>query len=185
MGVDINSAIKTGETPLIQSLQTPHEGGNIPLKFLLDHGADHRLKTGSGRTILHQAGDDGNLESIRILRNAHLSDIDIHAKLYDTGATAMDLVLSPYREFPASEELIESFKVLLAEIEARTNGQTPYGDRAGDHVDEVVDEDVEVENRELPNSSLSTPKVSITPSEDSENELEFHESFEFQTPGSI
>ena len=51
----------------------------------------------------------------------HLSDTDDHARFYDTGATAMDELLSPNRRVPASEELIESFKLLLAEIEARTN----------------------------------------------------------------
>lgn len=178
MGVDINSQIITGETGLFLSLQDPQNGGNIPLKVLLDHGADHRIKTFSGRTILHAAGEFGNVESLQILRDAHLSDIDIHARMDDSGETAMDMMLYPYREFPASEELIESFKLLLAEIEARTSGRTsPRGS---------VNEKLEDPVLPNPSSAPEVPSVSTTPTEfvaeesDSEDEVIFKDSVEYQ-----
>lgn len=142
---------------------------------MLDHGADHRHKTLTGVTILHLAGTFADLETVQILRDAHLSDIDIQAKDDVTGLTAMDELLDPQRKFPASEELIESFKLLLAEIEARTKGQVPPADV-------VVEED---EGTLLAYISSSIPEGSIPLTEDSEEDLVFQDSVEFQIPTKV
>lgn len=123
IGANINSQTRNGSTGLHYAITGPEGGGNVPLKWLLDNGANPRLKTLIGSTILHQAGETEDLQTIEILRDAHLDKIDVYAKLNDSGETAMDKILNQYREYAASTKLIESFRLLLDEIEARTNGK--------------------------------------------------------------
>lgn len=178
MGLDIDARLANGWNSLFYSLQSSPEGGKTPLRWLLDHGADYRIKSLTGATILHVAGESGNLETIQILREANISGIDIYAKYYDTGLTAMDEMLDPDRYPPTSPEVIESFKLLLTEIEARTNGQAPPAETI------VVDENYTVLSNS-PTSMANKPSIalgSVEPSvqdSDSEDDLVFQDSVEY------
>lgn len=76
--------------------------------------------TAGGSNMLHFLAWFGDFESIRIMRDASLIGIDIHAR-DNTNDTPMDYIISPDRPERASPEMIECFTHLLNEIEARTN----------------------------------------------------------------
>lgn len=122
-GIDVNAKNKYGWNSLFYSLQAADKSGNLTLHWLLDHDVDYKINVSEGRTVLHQAGMDADLETLKLLREAILSGIDVHARLHDTGLTAMDCMRDSDRFIPASEELMKSFQQLLDEIEYRTNGQ--------------------------------------------------------------
>lgn len=178
MGLDINASIHSGWNSLHLSIQEAFNGGNITLRWLLDHNADYKAKTPGGRSILHLTGDMGTLETVQVLRQARLSQIDVHAVCYESDAatTAMDLMISSSREVRASHELIESFQQLLDEIEARTNGQP------------ILTAPVrEGEKEGAASSDTVYPPKSSEPFDqdaDLEDEPVFHDSVEYHFPDS-
>ncbi|KAM0823041.1 hypothetical protein ACQ4PT_071131 [Festuca glaucescens] len=57
-GLDVNSARKTGETPMFYAAL----GGNVQvMRYLLDHGADPAMPEERGSTLLHNAAEEGGL----------------------------------------------------------------------------------------------------------------------------
>jgi ankyrin repeat protein len=84
------------------------------LQYHLDRGADVTHRLNSGRTILHVAALNSNLQTLDMLRNANLDGVDIHAR--DTaGRTALEYILSR-RD---SLELRPTFELLLNYMESR------------------------------------------------------------------
>ena len=76
-----------GETALTTSIQANAHGA---MSILLAHGASFNPISISGRSLLHEAADCGDEETLRLLTAAHMWGIDIKAKTSD-GHTAWDL----------------------------------------------------------------------------------------------
>lgn len=118
-GVDIENVNRSGGRAIDSAIQ---HNEHTALQSLLRHGADYRHYI-HGNTILHFLAWFGDFESVEIMRNACLSNIDIRAKCH-YGATAMEVLLGVYETRPVtpSPEVIECFTQLLIEIEERTQG---------------------------------------------------------------
>ena len=86
-GAEVNIANLMGETPLIVAVQA-NAHGSIPI--LLAHGASLIRYTRSGRSVLHQAADYSDEDTLRLLTSVRIRGIDIKHKDGD-GHTAWDL----------------------------------------------------------------------------------------------
>ena len=83
--IDLSSFV--GETPLVVAIET-NAHGTIPI--LLAHGANQEHFTRSGRSLPHEAAENGDGETLQLLTSARIGDIKIqHRSL--SGRTAWDL----------------------------------------------------------------------------------------------
>ncbi|KAM3195765.1 hypothetical protein ACQJBY_071748 [Aegilops geniculata] len=63
-GLDVDSASKTGETPMVYAALA---GKVQVMRYLLDHGADPAVHGDNGSTPLHYAAEEGHCEAVRLL----------------------------------------------------------------------------------------------------------------------
>ncbi|KAM3207144.1 hypothetical protein ACQJBY_062388 [Aegilops geniculata] len=63
-GLDVDSASKTGETPMVYAALA---GKVQVMRYLLDHGADPAVRDDNGSTPLHYAAEEGHHEAVRLL----------------------------------------------------------------------------------------------------------------------
>ena len=120
LGADINSRDSGGNTIFMVAVQC---GSSIVLRVLLHHGADHTIPNGRGYTVLHTAAYYGsvNVETLRVLRDARLRDVDLFART-EAGFTAADLLRG-------RDEISDEFLVAFAEFVDSVQGSDPvvYG----------------------------------------------------------
>uniref|UniRef100_A0ACD5V829 Uncharacterized protein n=1 Tax=Avena sativa TaxID=4498 RepID=A0ACD5V829_AVESA len=64
LGLDVNSASKTGVTPMLFATL---EGNVQVMRYLLDHGGDPAMPDETGCTPLHNAAENGHCEAVRLL----------------------------------------------------------------------------------------------------------------------
>ncbi|XP_047050229.1 ankyrin-1-like [Lolium rigidum] len=96
-GLDVNSARKTGETPMFYAAL----GGKVQvMRYLLDHGADPAMPQERGSTPLHNAAEEGHLEAVRLLLSK-----GVHVDPMDHRGAPLHLA--------ASKDRVEVVKVLL------------------------------------------------------------------------
>lgn len=88
------------------------------VSWLLAHGVNYRIYYHV--TFLHYSAWAVDLEAVEIVRSAGLMGIDIHDIEPDESKTALGYLTYPARKTTASQELVESFMLLLTEIEERT-----------------------------------------------------------------
>lgn len=128
LGVDINAKRASGFYALMDAV---YRSRDVTIRWVLDHGGNYRMPIGNA-TILHYVGFFGNINTVEILRKAHWSGIDIHAKREGDGCTAMEELFSEDRVPAASNQLVASFTRLLSEIEARS--KKTVDDEIGDEM---------------------------------------------------
>ncbi|VAH98438.1 unnamed protein product [Triticum turgidum subsp. durum] len=63
-GLDVDSASKTGETPMVYAALA---GKVQVMRYLLDRGADPAVRDDNGSTPLHYAAEEGHCEAVRLL----------------------------------------------------------------------------------------------------------------------
>ncbi|XP_037461978.1 putative ankyrin repeat protein RF_0381 [Triticum dicoccoides] len=63
-GLDVDSASKTGETPMFYAALA---GKVQVMRYLLDRGADPAVRDDNGSTPLHYAAEEGHCEAVRLL----------------------------------------------------------------------------------------------------------------------
>ena len=117
-GANIDSADNAGDTALMESLFYHNDDA---LKLLLASGADYTKTDSYGNSILHDIALYGGLRTIKIIHEANLRDLDIHAT-NKSGKTARELARS--RE-GTPDGFVEAFDIMLTSIEARTAKETP------------------------------------------------------------
>ncbi len=91
------------------------------LELLLASRGDYTETNSYGDPFLHQLAIYGGMGTLKIVHEAKLRDLDIHA-INKNGKTAQEIALS--RE-DSPEGFFEAFEILLASIEARTAKQAP------------------------------------------------------------
>jgi ankyrin repeat protein len=64
-GADVNAKSKLGRTPLMVAAAC--DGCSSAVKFLLDHGADAKVKDSRGVTAINAAADANDLDSVKLL----------------------------------------------------------------------------------------------------------------------
>ena len=87
-GADINFLSLEGETPLTAAIQLNQHGS---ISFLLDHGASVVNRTVSGRSLLHEAAEFGDEETLRLLTLARIQGVQARWRSTD-GNTAWDIM---------------------------------------------------------------------------------------------
>ncbi|KLU82875.1 hypothetical protein MAPG_01943 [Magnaporthiopsis poae ATCC 64411] len=112
LGATVDARDSHGFTALHKSiLRNSHES----LRVLLEHGADHRLKTGwprrYRRTILDLAADEGDVETMDIVTSLDLRGFNVSSDNYN------GRVMRNYfeaRSLPPTDELREAFERMFA-----------------------------------------------------------------------
>ncbi|CAN9238113.1 unnamed protein product [Alternaria alternata] len=89
-GADIETRDKNGWTPLLRAVNS---NSHSVLKLLLGQRANHRAVSLRGETILHFAAGKGDYETLEILREAALEDLDATLK-NEKDQTAVDVMKS-------------------------------------------------------------------------------------------
>ena len=117
-GADIDSADNAGDTPLMESLFYHNDDA---LKFLLASGADYTKTDSYGDPILHDVAIYGGLQTIEIVHEANLRDLDTQAT-NKSGKTARELARS---RVGTPDGFVEAFDILLASIQTGMAKQTP------------------------------------------------------------
>ena len=133
-GADIESADNDGDTALMESL---FYNSDDALRLLLASGADYTKTDSYGDPFLHGIAIYGGLQTIEIVHEARLSDLDIHA-VNRKGKTAHEIARS--RE-GTPDGFVEAFEIMLAGIELRTAKKTS-------EPGEIID-DEDLEQRDL------------------------------------
>jgi ankyrin repeat protein len=107
-GADIETRDKNGWTPLLRAVNS---NSHSVLKLLLGQRANHRAVSLRGETILHFAAGKGDYETLEILREAALEDLDAFLK-NEKDQTAVDVMKSrscqPAQLIVAFDSLIQS-----------------------------------------------------------------------------
>jgi ankyrin repeat protein len=109
-GANTNTQCNNGWTPLLRAINS---NSHHVLQRLLDSGADYLIKSFKDETVLHFAARRGDVETMRLLGNAKLEQLDIEAKTA-TGHTAKEL-LDLRQERPL--DLVTAFENLLKRLD--------------------------------------------------------------------
>ena len=116
-GANPNLPTHSGEMPLTVAVQVnAHEG----ISLLLAHGANPAHLTLSGRSLLHEAAEWADEETLQVLTSAQIQGLDIMGKSAD-GYTAWDLVR---RREGVTSEWRAAFANLLASVRNDKNTRT-------------------------------------------------------------
>ena len=113
-GAEVNRPALNGETPLIVAIQTDQR--NIP-QILLAHGADLAYYTPTGRSILHEAAEYGDEQTLRLLISLRIQGIQIEHRSSD-GKTARDLA-------GKRDDVTGAWRLAFAELLASVNESRP------------------------------------------------------------
>ena len=126
---NLNTIADNGETALLRAINYNAYG---MIQLLLQHHADHCLKTPCGETVLHHAARYSDLESLEILCAANLSGLEIgdHAK----GYTALEMA---ERRRGVPSEWMPKFQELIDRV-ARSNSNVD-GDNDAEEVEDFED----------------------------------------------
>ena len=108
-GANMNTANKQGITP-VHSAVSRNE--HHVLQEMLERDADHSTPTKAGKTLLHAAAEAADAETLKILIDTDVWDINVNARW--EGRTAEELVKQRINAGPEWHRL---FKVLLHGIE--------------------------------------------------------------------
>ena len=113
-GAETNIPTLIKETALTIAIQTDAHGA-IPV--LLTHGASLRQHTVSGRSLLHEAAEHSDEETLRLLTSARIQSVQIQHKSKD-GHTAWDLAR---KRTDVTPEWRAAFADLIASVDERTS----------------------------------------------------------------
>jgi ankyrin repeat protein len=109
-GANINTRCNDGWTPLLRAINS---NSHRVLQLFLDNGADYLISSFKDETVLHFAARRGDLETMGLLGNADLKQLDIEAKT-TKGHTAKELM--EFRQ-DRSSELVTAFENLLKNLD--------------------------------------------------------------------
>ena len=128
-GANLNAVTDNGEAALCRAVSFNF---HKMIHLLFHHHSDHCAKTPLGETILHSAGQYGDLECLKALRTNHLSGIDVEAQ-----AKSLTALQMAERRRDVPPEWLPNFRELIDSV-SQSNA-TDSGEPESDDIGEFED----------------------------------------------